>query len=288
MDTRDRDAPPFARIGIAGTGLIGGSIALAAKAAWPGVHVSGTLSRQGTLPDGMADRIVRDVEQLGDCDLIVLGVPVPVMPELMERIARHGTRAVVTDVGSTKRGVMRAAEAAGLTTFIGGHPMAGGERPGAGEARADLFAGKPWLLVPGSAGTADEQRLTRFVEALGGVPAWMGADPHDRTVAYVSHLPQILAAALMNAAEAAVGEHGPHAAGRAFAEMTRLASSPPDMWRDICAENADFVSEALRTFLQVLPDAAQQPPGHWVHDALSRSGDARRRWRAARGLDDPS
>ena len=70
--------------------------------------------------------------------------------------------------------------------------------------------------------------------------------------------------------------------------MTRLASSPPDMWRDICAENADFVSEALRTFLQVLPDAAQQPPGRWVHDALSRSGDARRRWRAARGLDDPS
>lgn len=289
LPTRDPDDPPFERIGIAGTGLIGGSIALAAKAAWPGVHVSGTASRGGAaLPDGMVDRTVGGIEALAaDCDLIVLGVPVPVMPHLMARIAAHGTRAVVTDAGSTKRGVMRAAEAAGLASFVGGHPMAGGERPGAGEARADLFVEKPWLLVRGSAGEAAADRLVRFVRALGGVPMWMAADAHDRAVAYVSHLPQILAAVLMNTADAAVGESGPHVAGRAFAEMTRLASSPPEMWRDICAENADFVGEALRAFLRGLPDAAGlDQAGAWAHDALTQSGDARRRWRGARRLDD--
>lgn len=280
---------PFAHIGIAGTGLIGGSIALAAKARWPGVSVTGTASRHGALPAGMLDRTVTRVADLAaDCDLIVLGVPVPVMSAMMEDLARLGTKAVVTDVGSTKRRVMASAAAAGLTSFVGGHPMAGGERPGASEARADLFVDKPWLLVEGTAATQDAARLEQFARALGAVPQWMDAETHDRTVAYVSHLPQVVAAALMNAADAGVAGTGPTVAGNAFAEMTRLASSPAAMWRDICEDNADFVIEALSAFLDELPRGTTPDAGTWIHEALARSGDARRRWRATKEGQDRS
>jgi prephenate dehydrogenase len=110
----------------------------------------------------------------------------------------------------------------------------------------------------------------------------MPADVHDRTVAYVSHLPQVVAAALMNAADRAVAATGPHVAGNAFAEMTRLASSPPEMWQGICAENADFLTEALRTFLEQLPEGRGLSDGTWVAEALTQSGVARDRWRAGR------
>lgn len=279
----DRQQAPFERIGIIGTGLIGGSIALAARRTWPSVRIAGTPSRSGALPAGMLDRTEADIVALAaSSDLLILGVPAPVMPGMMTTLARAETTAVVTDVGSTKRGVMAAARDAGLRSFIGGHPMAGGERPGAGEARGDLFVGKPWLLVEGTASADDAIRVEAFVRALGAVSRWMPADVHDRTVAYVSHLPQVVAAALMNAAERAVGGTGPHVAGNAFAEMTRLASSPAEMWEAICAENADFVAEALRAFLSELPEGPGLVDGTWVADALPRSGAARDRWRASR------
>ncbi|MFO7301322.1 MAG: prephenate dehydrogenase/arogenate dehydrogenase family protein [Acidobacteriota bacterium] len=280
--TRGTAEPPFRRIGIVGTGLIGGSIALAARRRWPGVEVVGTPSRSGPLPEGMLDRTTADVAELSlTSDLVVLAVPVPVMPGLMRTIAASGSAALVTDVGSTKRGVMRAANEAGLPAFVGGHPMAGGEKPGASEARADLFVGRPWLLIEGSAGPELRERFEQFVRALGAVTHWMDAAAHDRAVAYVSHLPQVVAAALMNAAEA-VAATGPHVAGKAFGEMTRLASSPPDLWQGICTENADFVREALQTFLAQLPGAGEDV-GAWINDALQRSGQARGRWLARQG-----
>ncbi len=280
MAATGKDAVPFRRIGIVGTGLIGGSIALAARRVWPAVHVTGTASRKGPLPEGLLDVTVEDVEAMATvCDLIVLAVPVSAMPRAMATLARLGSTAVVTDVGSTKRSVMAAAASARLPSFVGGHPMAGAERPGAGEARADLFAAKPWLLVHGAAAPADAARFEMFVRALGAVPRWMDAEAHDRAVAFVSHLPQVLATALMNAAESGVPADGPGAAGNAFAEMTRLASSPADLWQGICAENADFVAEALRTFVALLPAEAELKDGTWIASALSRSGAARDRWR---------
>src|SRR5690606_21908401 len=145
--------PPFRRIGIIGTGLIGGSIALAARRSWPGeVHVTGTPSRSGPLPERLVDSVTADTAGLAsEADLVVLAAPVAVMPGMMAAIAASGSTALVTDVGSTKRSVMRAAEDAGLSRFVGGPPMAGGEEPGPAEARAALFDARPWLLVEGSA-----------------------------------------------------------------------------------------------------------------------------------------
>ena len=276
--------PPFERIGIVGTGLIGGSIALAARRVWPSIHVTGTPSRGGALPEGLVDTVEADVAELAaGSDLVVLAVPVTVMPNAMAAIVRCGAAPVVTDVGSTKRSVVQAARAAGLKTFVGGHPMAGGERPGAAEARADLFVGRPWLFVEATAPAAANRKVEAFAKALGAVTHWMPADVHDRTVAYVSHLPQVVAAALMNAADAVVADGGPDVAGNAFAEMTRLASSPAAMWQGICADNADYVTEALHRFLAQLPDDRSLADGRWVADALPRSGAARDRWRRRTG-----
>jgi prephenate dehydrogenase len=274
-------AAPFRRLGVVGLGLIGGSIALAARAAWPDIEVLGS-DDPARLDEAIHRRVVAGggaIDALAACDLIVLAVPLAAMDEVFGAVAALDTQAIVTDVGSTKRRVMAAARAAGVRRFVGGHPMAGGERPGLDQARADLFVDRPWLLVRATAGEADGARVERFVEGLGANAAWMDADRHDRTVAYVSHLPQVLGAALMATADNGLREEGAVAAGPAFAEMTRLASSPADMWRRVLAENADYVAEALREFARTLPVEADLQSGAWVSDVLPRAGDARRRWR---------
>jgi prephenate dehydrogenase len=226
---------------------------------------------------GIVHEIAPDAQGLVDCDLVVIATPLSVLAESIGMIALTGTRAIVTDVGSTKRDVMRAAADAGLASFVGGHPMAGSERAGIGQARADVFEGRPWLLVEQAAGAAAHARVERFVAGLGAVPRWIAAEEHDRTVAYISHLPQIVAVALMNAAQDGIGESGLGASGRAFREMTRLASSPPDMWEAVFARNEDFVTEALARFSKSLPAAGELADPRWVRDAFSRADRARTR-----------
>jgi prephenate dehydrogenase len=184
----------------------------------------------------------------------------------------------VPDVGSTKRHVLLVARATRGLRFVGGHPMAGRERPGLDQAHPDLFVDRPWLLVEGTADAAAGARLEAFVRALGARARWMDAAAHDRAVAFVSHLPQILGGALMAAAERGVGGLGADAAGPAFGEMTRLAASPPDMWRTVLAENADFVMDALAGLVAELPSVTDLQSGAWVRDVLGPAGEARRRW----------
>jgi prephenate dehydrogenase len=253
---------------------------MAARQAWPSVSLTAAVRREYPRTRDVVDDVVDDVAGLASCDLIVVAVPIDRVPGCLTEIARTGTHSVVTDISSTKRQVMTAAAACGLTAFVGGHPMAGGERPGLEFARAELFRGRPWLLVPGSADAAADESLERFVAGLGAVVQWTDAETHDRTVAYVSHLPQIIAAALMNAVDGAVGTTGRTMAGNAFGEMTRLASSPADMWTAVLAENADFLREALERFIRELPSApSRAEAARWAHEALARSGEARARWR---------
>jgi prephenate dehydrogenase len=273
---------PFGHIGIVGVGLIGGSIAAALRAAWPQVEITG-IDRPEVLAEAAARALVdtpgRSVDDLAEVDLIVLATPVPGILDLIPAVARLGTHAVVTDVGSTKRHILRAAAHADLFHFIGGHPVAGAERPGLEHARADLFTGQPWILVPGP--SPDEDAVTRleyFVRAMGAVPRRLDADTHDRTMAYISHLPQLLAVALMNTAGGAVGEAGLALSGRAFGEMTRLASSPADLWGAILATNADYVAEAAVALVSELPTrAARLGVTRWIEETFQQSDEWRRR-----------
>lgn len=275
-------AAPFGRVGIAGVGLIGGSIAAAVRAVWPQVAITG-LDRPDVLTAAAAADLIdtrgRSVDDLIDLDLIVLAAPVPEILTLIPQVARLGPRALVTDVGSTKRHILRGAASADLSHFIGGHPMAGAERPGLEHARADLFHGQPWVLTPGAAVPDDAiTRLERFVvEGMGAVPRRLDADTHDRTVAYISHLPQLLAVALMNTAGGAVGEAGLALSGRAFGEMTRLASSPADLWEGILATNADYVAEAAAAMAAELPTRASLHVTQWIEETFHQSGEWRRK-----------
>lgn len=272
---------PFTRIGVVGLGLIGGSIALRARAAWPASTVVGF-----DRPEQLADAIARSAVHEGadslaalsqSCDCLVLAAPLRATIELLPALAGAATRTVVTDVGSTKRQVMEAARA--LPAFVGGHPMAGSERSGLEHARAELFEGRPWLLVRGAAPQDACDRVETFVNGLGASPRWIAADEHDRAVAYLSHLPQVVAVALMNAARNTLGDETIAAvSGRAFAEMTRLADSPPEMWQSVLGFNADYVDEALREFAACLPDSPTLAGGEWVRDAFVRAArDARAR-----------
>jgi prephenate dehydrogenase len=242
-------SPPVARLGIVGLGLIGGSIAARTAAIWPGVRIMG-VDRPEILEEALARGCVhearRSAADLADAELIVLAAPVPAILRHLAELGRAGCQAIVTDTGSTKRAVCRAAGEAGLRAFVGGHPMAGTERGGLQASRADLFGGTTWLLSHGAGCTSSEIGCVEaFVQGLGAIPHRVDPDTHDRVMAYVSHLPQLLAVSLMNAVGGHVGLAELRLAGRGLDDMTRLAASPPEIWEGIVETNQDYVTEAL-------------------------------------------
>jgi prephenate dehydrogenase len=261
-------APPFERIGIVGLGLIGGSIALATKRRWPSVTLTVCDPAPVTseaVTQGLVTTVVAAPGELKDCDLILIATPVQTVPAVLAQLTAAGTTALVTDTGSTKRMVMKAARTTTLT-FVGGHPVAGAETSGLGAARADLFDGRPWLLVSSSPAEAHdpavfpgvlEAMLATFVVGLGARPEWTDAVTHDRVMAHVSHAPQVVSTALMAASGAAVGKDGVAWSGKGFADMTRLASSSPDVWQGILDSNADFIADALGALSAKLPTSAE-------------------------------
>lgn len=265
-------APPFDHIGIIGLGLVGGSVALAARRRWPSVVITVCDPAPVTheaVTQGVVTAVVATPEELQHCDLIVVATPVLEVPSILGRLGRTGTGALVTDVSSTKRVVMDAAKQTPLS-FVGGHPVAGSEQSGLAAARADLFDGRPWLLVsmrdPAAVPSvntgvideleAREAMLTTFAVGLGGTPSWTDATTHDRVMAHVSHAPQVVSTALMAASGEAVGADGVAWSGRGFADMTRLASSPSDVWQGILDTNADFIADALTAIAAKLPTSS--------------------------------
>ena len=163
-------------------------------------------------------------------------------------------------------------------TFVGGHPLAGAAAAGLEHARADLFRGRPWLLTPTGDGSAPAvEKLSQFVRALGAEPRVMDVNAHDRLTAYLSHLPQLTASALMGVVGDAVGESGLDLSGRGLADTTRLASSPADIWADIAATNADEIGPALDDLIAVLQDLRRDLRRG---ERLASVFDAAQRWRA--------
>ena len=258
------DLPVFPRIAIVGLGLIGGSIAFAARRAWPSTYVL-AMDRQAVLKEALSRRAIdvaaSDFAALKGADLIVLAAPVRQNIGLLSQVAAHASpSAVLTDVGGTKRAMVDAAAALpGGVTFVGGHPLGGGARGGFEFATASLFDRRPWIFTPpeGEQRPAVRNavaRLFAFVTGLGAHPTAMSAPDHDRLMALISHLPQLTATALMEVVGTTVADSGLRLAGQGLVDTTRLASSPAGVWRDICATNADEIGRALDVLIERLSD----------------------------------
>src|SRR5216110_1097261 len=206
-DARLGQPAVFDRIGIVGLGLIGGSIALKARELWPKALVIG-VDNKDVLETAMRlhaiDVAADDLIVLAEADVVVFAAPVRTNIALLADLDDNVRQpAVITDTGSTKREIMEAAASLPARfTFVGGHPLAGAAQGGLEHARPDLFNGRPWLLTPG--GGADESRrseavgrLFEFIRGLGASPRAVDAAAHDRLLAFLSHVPQIMASALM-------------------------------------------------------------------------------------------
>jgi prephenate dehydrogenase len=248
----------FSSIAIVGFGLIGGSLALAVREQWPGTTIV-AIDREPVVEAARrmraADAGGSDLTLAAEADLVVLAAPVRQNIALLERIAAiSGSRALVTDVGSTKRAMIDAArKTSPALRFIAGHPLAGAASGGLDAARVDLFRGKPWILTPtGDNNPADIIRLRTFVSDLGAHPRTMDHDAHDALMAYVSHLPQLVVSSLMDVVGEVAGADGLELAGGGLRDTTRLASSPATTWRDVTATNRDALADALDTMIEAL------------------------------------
>ena len=252
--------PIFQRVGIVGLGLIGGSIALAARQVWPAGLVIG-VDRKDVLERAMVlhaiDVAADDPIVLAEADLVILAAPIQQNLELLQELPDNVTgSAVVTDTGSTKRAIVDAAKSLPeRLTFIGGHPLGGAARGGIDHARPDLFTGRPWLFTPtgDQSGPALEQ-LNAFAAGLGAIPRTLSPAEHDHLLAFISHLPQLTVSALMHVVGEAAGQKGLELSGRGLVDTTRLASSPAGIWKEICATNPDEVGAALDALIGVLQD----------------------------------
>lgn len=274
--------PIFERVAVVGLGLIGGSIALAARRAWPtglviGVDDKEVLER--AMVQHAIDVAAADLEVVSGANLVILAAPVQDNMRLLEELDQVIEEpAIITDVGSTKRDIVSCAN--GLPdrfTFIGGHPLGGAPQSGIAYARPDLFIGRPWLFTPtsDSPDTAVDL-LQQFVSAIGATPHVMTADEHDNLLAYLSHLPQLTASALMNVVGNNAGAEGLALTGRGLADTTRLASSPPTIWRDICATNADEIRGALDSLIKELSSLRD---GLEVADVVETLFDSAAKWK---------
>ena len=255
-------SPPFRRIGLIGVGLIGGSIGLALKSQFgdqvevlacdPATPASEALAR------GAVDSLsTLPGDACGAADLVILAAPAGVIPDLLPELpdlTRSGV--VVTDVAGVKTAICAAGRASldRHGVFVGGHPMAGSEKSGLAAARPDLFEGTAWVLCPAPDTPHDVLgRLRDLVERLGARPVLLEPDRHDRAVSRISHLPQLLAVALLNLVARDPAQDDLEAlAGRGFADLTRVGSSAFPVWRDVLAANSTAVREALGDLSRLL------------------------------------
>ena len=284
--------PPFETVTIAGVGLIGGSIALGLRERWPSCRIVG-VDRPAVLAHALSsnaiERGVEDIAAAADADLIILAAPVSNNLRLLQEVAgRARPGSVITDVGGTKRDIVSAARTLPRPgMFVGGHPIGGAERGGFGFARPNLFVNRPWIFTP-DAGDSQHRasarstndgldRLFALARGLGAEPMTIDAATHDRLMAYVSHLPQLTATALMHVVGGGAMGEGLKLSGRGLLDTTRLASSPVNVWRDICASNADAIAEALDQLIAALSAIRADLDRGETLDELF--GDAAR-WRA--------
>ncbi len=242
--------PHWKHVTIIGVGLLGGSAGLAIKASVRGVHVAGVGRRQASLDEALAVGAIDSAhldaaEAVRGTDLVILATPVGAFETHLRAIAPVlDESAVVTDVGSTKREVVRtAARVLGRDgRFVGSHPMAGSERKGPAFARADLFEGATCILTPTKHTPSEAKEIVYALwDTLGMRRVEMAPAAHDRALAHVSHLPHVVSSLLMLLPRA----RDLDVAATGFRDTTRLASGDPEMWRDILLSNRDAMLDAV-------------------------------------------
>lgn len=262
------------KLAVIGPGLLGGSIALAAKDL-PGWSVAAWARREEAVKElaesGTVALASTNLEEIAtDADLLVLCTPIGVMPEIGRQLAAIiPGHAIVTDVGSVKAPVVEQLsplfEKRG--TFIGSHPMAGSEQTGFQSARADLFRDSVCIVTPGAqAHPLAVEALSRFWDALGCRVRLLDPVEHDEVVALVSHLPHFLAAVLVQT----VSRENPAAfdfAGPGFRDTTRVASGPPGMWTEILRSNRAAVKKSAEAMIEMLQETLK------LLDSPSSGGD---------------
>jgi prephenate dehydrogenase len=253
---------PFRRVAVIGTGLIGGSFALALRRHFPDISIIGydrPEVLQSAVTRGAISGSASDLAgALLGADLVYLALPIVPTLEILPEIAKRvDPGALVSDACSTKSVICRTAREnfRGGADFLGGHPMAGKEQSGIEHADAELFHRAPYALI-GSAETA-YPRAKMFAEtlaAIGAQPTWCDAETHDWAVGIVSHLPQIVSIALARVVQDETDETGLplSLAGQGLQDMLRLAGSPYGVWRDILLTNTENVSRALDRLAQTI------------------------------------
>ncbi len=264
-------------VAIVGVGLIGGSFALALREAGFAGKIIG-VSSPGAVRVAIEHRIIDEALPLPEAaalaDLIYLARPIEgILSVLDELDAYVKPGALITDAGSTKAAICaRAAEKIHRARFVGGHPMAGKESRGAGEAEASLFRNRPYIL------TSDSPELEHLIASIGARIVKISAGEHDRLVALTSHLPQLISTAL--ASSIRTEPEASRVAGPAAMDLTRLALSPYEIWRDIFATNADNIDSALGVFIAKLESLRSQLRSAQMEQEFNAASAAARRLRA--------
>lgn len=295
----------FRSLTVVGIGLVGGSLAAAAKRSGEPPLVRGVDVDQETcsfaMEHGIVDEALSPDQALGEgwfgsdaTDLVVLATPARGVVAWLERLADAGYQGVVTDVASTKGAIVETARryAGGGYSFVGGHPMAGSELSGIAAADPDLFSGAYYVLTPTEDTDMEAYRkIHRFAVSLGARVISIDAAIHDEAVAVVSHIPHVAAAALVQLANRHAGENAEilRLAAGGFKDTTRIAAGSPDLWTGICLDNANAVASgaeelaeellsfatsvrsgdagALRAFLEQAAEVRRSLPARWVADA---------------------
>lgn len=282
------------KITLVGVGLLGGSLGLAIKQRRLAGRVEGFVRRESSVVEcrqlGVVDQAHLDLERaVAGADLVIFCTPIAQMRQLAEKVlpvVKPGT--IVTDVGSVKGSVVQELEPlfdrAGAH-FLGSHPMAGAEKTGAAAARADLFVNAVCVLTPTPNSRPDVvKQLEEFWTALGAIPLRLTPEIHDDLVSRSSHLPHVVAAELANyVLSPAHPKEQAMVCANGFRDTTRIASSSPEMWRDICLANRKNLSRVLGVFTEYLQEfrlALESGDQKAIEEFFVKARQRRDAWRA--------
>jgi len=246
-------------VAVLGLGLIGGSVAQGlTRAGYPVVGFDRPLvGRRARRAGAVLLAVGTPHEAAARADVVVLAATPEANLRILGALSRVARGKIVTDVGSVKGPISREASRLGFRRFVGGHPMAGSERSGFTSSRADLFRGRPWILCPAKGlGKHALGIVQGLVRSLGSRPVVLSVAEHDRTVAFLSHLPQMVAQALLETARSdTVARRHLKLAGPGFLDMTRLARSPTALWTQIFRQNTPQMARAVRALERALQRA---------------------------------